>query len=73
METEHWQFVATQLQVELARKDVVIYVMAFVILALIFGLIFSMWGWFSTKAECTKTREAVWEIGNTCRKLKNLR
>ena len=73
MDTGCWQGVATQLQVELGRKDVVIYVMAFVILALIFGLVFSMWGWFSTKTECTKTREVVWEIGNTCRRLKNLK
>ena len=72
MDTEHWQSAAVQLQWELSRKDVVIGVMAFVILALIVGLIFSMWGWFSTKAECTKTREAVWEIGNTCRRLKSL-
>ena len=65
-ELEQWKATAIDLKSEGKTKDTIIVLLSASALVLTGALVFSMWGWFSTKVECARSREEIKEMKNTC-------
>ena len=60
IEANHWKSVAVDMTKKSDAKDLVIIALACVLLVLAMALTFSMWGWFTTKDECSRARSDIW-------------
>ena len=58
-EVDHWKSVAVSMTQKSDIKDFVIAALACVVLILVMAIIFSMWGWITTKVECSRARSDI--------------
>ena len=59
-EVNHWRNIAVDMTQKSNGKDFVIIALVGVVLILVMALTFSMFGWFATKRECSRTRNEIW-------------
>ena len=62
MDVGDWQDRAAVLSRKVNTRNIVIGVLIFVILGLVYALVFSIFGWYSTKTECANSRRETCEI-----------
>ena len=65
-EVDQWRAVVIDLKSDVKIKDIVITVLSVVVLVMTTALVLSMWGWFSTKAECSRSREEINGMKKIC-------
>ena len=59
-EVDHWKSISIDVTQKSNAKDFVIIALVSVVLILVLALTISMWGWFSTKRECSRTKNEIW-------------
>ena len=67
-ELEHWKSVAVTMTQEVKGKDMVIVALVVVVMIMAFVLFIAVWGWISTKGECTRARSDIYRATQICTK-----
>ena len=62
MEVEELRGTAASLAFDVIYRNAIIAALIAVVLILTIALCFSMYGWYSTKRECSRSREEIQEI-----------